>query len=248
MGRTDGRFKGAPIIATGNRAGPGSEPVRIFLVDDHPVVRAGLAAGLGTCPDFRLVGQAGTLADATEAVLRLEPDVVVLDLLLPDGDGLQLVGRLTAAGSRARVLVYTQWDEATAFMRSLAAGARGVVSKQAGLETVAEAIRVVAAGHLFLTGNAAEQLVSGVRAPVPPAAASGPTLSPRERAVVRGVALGFTSAQIAEEMGLSPKTVETYRARAMQKLGVTSRRAMVQAALALGILSGSETPELKPDH
>ncbi|CAB1127674.1 Oxygen regulatory protein NreC [Candidatus Hydrogenisulfobacillus filiaventi] len=242
-------MEGEATIATGNQSGPESGPVRIFLVDDHPVVRAGLAAGLGTCPDFQLVGQAGTLAEATEAVLRLNPDVVVLDILLPDGDGLQLPGRLQAAGSKARVLVYTQWDEASALMRSLAAGARGVLSKAAALPTVAEAIRVVAAGHLFLTGAAAEQLLSGVRASAPPSQpAGGPTLSPRERAVVRGVALGFTSAQIAEEMGLSPKTVETYRARAMQKLGATSRRAMVQAALALGILSGSEDAEVKPER
>lgn len=212
-------------------------PIRLLLADDHGVVRAGLRALLESQPDFRVVGEAADGPSAVELARRHVPDVVVADLSMPGG-GLETIREITSLSLPTRVLVLTVHAEERYLLPVLEAGGSGYVRKSSAHTDLLDAIRTVARGEVFLDPAATKTLLRGYlgRVRTGEELDLGELLSDREREVVRLTAEGHTALQAAEILSLSPKTVETYRHRAMQKLGLTTRAELVRYALRAGLL------------
>jgi two-component system response regulator NreC len=216
-------------------------PIRILLADDHGVVRAGLRALLDAQPDMQVVGEAEDGPRAVDLTRRYVPAVVVADLSMPGG-GLETIREITALDLPSRVLVLTVHAEERYLLPVLEAGGSGYVRKSSAHTDLLDAIRTVARGEVFLDPAATKTLLRGYLGRVRSGEESdlGELLSEREREVVRLTAEGYTAQQAAEILALSPKTVETYRHRAMQKLGLTNRAELVHYALRAGLLAAEE--------
>lgn len=219
-------------------------PIRVLLVDDHAVLRAGLRALLGGEPGIEVVGDAGTGEEGVEKAAALLPDVVVMDLTMPGMGGLEATRAVLARCPATRVLILTVHAEAEYLLPVLEAGAGGYVTKHSADRELVEAIRVVARGDVFLYPSAARLLARSLRGG--PAPARGGTggdplgvLSAREKEVMVLTAEGFSSAEIGERLSLSHKTVETYRQRMMDKLHLTHRSELIRLALREGVLSAA---------
>ncbi len=209
---------------------------RIFLADDHAVVREGLKALINAQPGMTVVGEAGDGLSACEQVAVLRPDVVVMDVSMPGLTGSQATARLKQECPAVRVLALTVHEDKGYIRQLLAAGAAGYVLKRAAPEELIHAIRVVAAGKVYLDPDMAGKVVGGfVRQPAA-GSTSGGELSERETEVAQQTAAGYSNKEIAAHMVLSIKTVETYRARAMEKLGLQSRSDLVRYAVQQGWL------------
>ena len=214
-----------------------AETIRILLVDDHPVLRSGLEALLGLEDDVQVVGHASTGEEAVEKARLLRPDVVVMDLTMPVMDGLEATKRIMALELGARVLVLTSQTEEDFLLPVLEAGASGFVRKTSADTDLLTAIRAVAEGEVFLYPSATRLLLRQYRHAEEKGAASPiEKLSDREREVLALTAEGYSSAEIGKKLFLSPKTVDTYRARLMQKLGLSHRSDLVRLALQTGLL------------
>jgi len=212
-------------------------PIRILLADDHAVLRGGLKALLSLEPDLDVVGEAGTGEEAVERAKQLQPDVVVMDLEMPGAGGLEATRAVTGLGLRTRVLVLTSLAEEDNLLAVLEAGGSGYVHKSSADRDLLEAIRTVARDEVFLYPRAAKLLLQGYkRAEEKGEASPLEELSGREREVLALAAEGFSSAEIGKKLFLSPKTVDTYRARLMQKLGLSHRSELVRFALQTGLL------------
>lgn len=220
---------------------PSPTPIRILLADDHGVVRAGLRALLESQPDLRVVAEAADGPSAVTLTRQLVPAVVVADLSMPGG-GLETIRQITGLGLPSRVLVLTVHAEERYLLPVLEAGGSGYVRKASAHTDLLAAIRTVARGEVFLDPAATKTLLRGYLGRVRSGDELdlGEVLSEREREVVRLTAEGHTAQQAAEILSLSPKTVETYRHRAMQKLGLTNRAELVRYALRAGMLSTDE--------
>ncbi len=220
---------------------PAPAPIRILLADDHGVVRAGLRALLESQPDLRVVAEAADGPSAVILTRQLVPAVVVADLSMPGG-GLETIRQITGLGLPSRVLVLTVHAEERYLLPVLEAGGSGYVRKASAHTDLLDAIRTVARGEVFLDPAATKTLLRGYLGRVRSGDELdlGEVLSEREREVVRLTAEGHTAQQAAEILSLSPKTVETYRHRAMQKLGLTNRAELVRYALRAGMLSTDE--------
>lgn len=210
--------------------------IRILLVDDHAVLRAGLRMLLDAQKDMTVLGEAGDGSEAMTLASSLKPDVILLDLSMPGLGGLDALPALRKAVPSARILVLTMHDDESYLKQALRGGAAGYVLKKAADSELLSAVRAVAKGEVYVHPSLTRVLVEELL-PESPAADPWDTLSEREREVLIGVARGLTSAQIAERLNLSPKTVETYRARGMEKLGLRSRAALIQFALAHHLLA-----------
>jgi DNA-binding NarL/FixJ family response regulator len=210
--------------------------LRLLLVDDHAVVREGLRSLLGTDSRFEIVGEAADGLTAISAVERLLPDVVVMDVSLPGMNGAQVTRRLKETQPAVRTLALTVHEEG-GYLRSLMdAGAAGYVLKRSAASELLRAIEVVGEGGTYLDSSIAGQLVSKLgqrRTALAPSSA----LSEREREVVRYVAHGYSNKEIAAKLDVSVKTVETYRYRATEKLGLHSRADLVRYAIDQGWLA-----------
>lgn len=213
---------------------------RVLLADDHAVLRAGLRMLLSAQPDIEVVGEA---ADATEAIEKagaLQPDIVLLDLTMPGTPGLEALGQIMEKAPATRVLILTMHDDEAYLRQALQAGASGYVLKKAADTDLISAIRAVQRGEVYIYSSMTRALLAdvlpGSATVETPETDSFERLSERERQVLRLVALGHTNQQIADMLYLSVKTVETYRARAMDKLGLRSRAALVRYALERGLL------------
>jgi DNA-binding NarL/FixJ family response regulator len=207
-----------------------SVTLRLLVVDDHPVVRAGLVAMLGEEPDFDVVGEA---ADGSEAVARaaeLRPDVVLMDLRMPGRDGAEATARLWERGGPP-VLVLTTYDTDADIVRAVEAGAMGYLLKDAPRAVLADAVRAAARGETVLAPPVVARLASRLRS-----ASSGPELTPREVEVLGCVARGLSNAEVGRELFIGEATVKTHLLRAFEKLGVTDRTAAVTAAYRLGVI------------
>jgi two-component system response regulator NreC len=226
---------------TARPADGAAPPIRLLLADDHGVVRAGLRALLDAQPDMQVVAEAEDGPRAVELTRRYEPAVVVADLSMPGG-GLETIREITALGLPSRVLVLTVHAEERYLLPVLEAGGSGYVRKSSAHTDLLDAIRTVARGEVFLDPAATKTLLRGYLGRVRSGEESdlGELLSEREREVVRLTAEGYTAQQAAEILALSPKTVETYRHRAMQKLGLTNRAELVHYALRAGLLAAEE--------
>jgi DNA-binding NarL/FixJ family response regulator len=214
-----------------------STPIRVVLVDDHPILRAGIAALLEYEKDLDVVGQASTGEEAIERVRTLRPDVVVMDIDMPGMGGLEATREVAALGLGARVLVLTSHAEADYLLPVLEAGGSGYVQKTRADDDLIAAIRVVARDEVFLYPSASKLLLRGFREAEEKGEASPlEELSAREREVLVLAAEGYSSNEIGKKLFLSPKTVDTYRARLMQKLGISHRSELVRFALKAGLL------------
>jgi len=221
-------------------------PIRVLLVDDHPIFRAGLRALLESQPDVRVIGEAGNGAEAIARANELRPDIILLDISMPDVDGLEALRRMQADHVPGRVLVLTMHAENEYLFQVLESGGYGYVLKQ-GVDTdLFTAIRTVAAGDIFLYPSATALLLSRYReqkrAMEDTADDNHPDgLSDREREVLSLTAQGYSGQEIGDRLALSAKTVETYRTRVMRKLNLRHRSDLVRYALRVGLLQPEES-------
>ncbi|MFI1992187.1 response regulator [Actinoplanes sp. NPDC020271] len=199
--------------------------IRILLVDDHPVVRMGLRGMLDAEPDLTVIGEASDGAEGTEIALRERPDIVLMDLRMPGGDGVEATGRILAAARDVKVMVLTTYESDRDILRAIEAGASGYLLKDASPAELADAVRAAARGETVLAPSVASTLVRQVRSPAPPA------LSARETEVLRLVAAGLTNAEIGKRLFISEATVKTHLLRVFNKLDVADRTAAVTTAM-----------------
>lgn len=204
--------------------------IRILLADDHPVVREGLRGMLSAEPDLVIVGEAASGAEAVALCLARCPDVVLMDLRMPDGDGAGAIGQITAKRGDVRIIVLTTYDTDADILRAVEAGAAGYLLKDTPRADLLRSIRAAARGETVLAPVVAGRLVSRVRAPAPEA------LSTRETEVLALVSRGLTNVQIGRALFVSEATVKTHLMRACAKLGVTGRTAAVTKAMEIGAL------------
>jgi len=205
--------------------------IHVVVADDHAVVRAGVRAVLASEPDLSLVAEAGDAAGAMAEVLAHRPEVLLLDWTLP-GDGRAVLAQVRAEAPRTRVCVLSMHQDGATVREALGGGALGYVVKGAGIEGLVVALRSVAAGNRFLDSAAETGLAAGPE----PEDDEWERLTPRERLVLRRVAEGRTNREIATELSLSPKTVDTHRTNLMRKLGVHDAQALARFAVRRGLL------------
>jgi two-component system response regulator NreC len=211
--------------------------IRILLVDDHQLMRAGVRMVLQAEPDMEVVGEADSGGDGVRMAMELLPDVVLMDLSMPGMGGLEATRRITAAETGARLLVLTMHAEEEFLLPVLEAGGSGYVTKHTADTDLVAAVRVVARGDVFLYPSAAAVLTRSLRAPTRTAVDDpAELLSPREREVLALTAEGYSSTEIGDRLHLSHKTVETYRQRLMDKLNLHHRSELVRFALTRGLL------------
>ena len=215
--------------------------LRVILADDHGVLRAGLRALLQGQAGFDVVGEAESSDEVVQLAVDLQPDVAVVDVRMPGG-GIEATRRINEAVPNVAVLVLSQYDDPAYLHEALAAGASGYALKRSSGAELVDAICTVARGETYLHPALARVLVAETIGPKRRAGAPlREALSEREAQVLRLVALGHTSQHIAEQLYLSIRTVETYKARAMDKLGLRGRAEVVQYALESGLLQQGET-------
>jgi DNA-binding NarL/FixJ family response regulator len=208
-------------------------PIRAVVVEDHPVYRDGLELALGQSPDIELVGSAGTLLEAHELMRSHEVDVVLLDVGLPDGSGLDLISTLRARRSETAIVVLTMNDDPEVILSAVRAGARGYLLKGAGRDEIVDGVRRAASGGAVFNKGAADVVIQAVHADPAPAARAGLTL--REIDVLRLVADGLGNAVIAQRLGVSAKTVRNQVSAILTKLGVPDRLAAGEWARSSGL-------------
>jgi two-component system response regulator NreC len=220
------------------------ENIRVLIVDDHAIVRTGLRLLISGQPDMIVVGEAGSTQEGIEAAERLSPDVALFDLSLPGEGGIEAIRWLRRTRPRVRTVALTMHDDA-AYLRSvLSAGGSGYVVKRAADTELLAAIRAVSNGRTFISpllerpedGESPEPPLANELAAAGTAETALERLSARERQVLVLLAHGHTHAEMAEQLGISIKTVETHRARLSEKLGLKSRADLVRLALEAGLL------------
>jgi DNA-binding NarL/FixJ family response regulator len=211
-------------------------PTTVLLADDHAVVRDGLRALLEDGHDLQIIGVAGNGREAVNEAHRLHPDVVIMDIAMPDLDGVEATRRIVEKCPDTRVVILSMYLSAEHIHRALQAGAQGYVLKESAGDEVVEAIRAVRAGKRYLSHRITETVIDDYLR-------EGDKLSPldslslRERDVLQMVVEGRTNAVIAQSLSLSPKTVETYRARIMRKLKVHDTVELVKFAMRHGLIT-----------
>jgi two-component system response regulator NreC len=211
--------------------------VRVFVVDDHGILRGGLRALINLQPDMQVIGEAATGPDAQIGIKASAPDVVLMDISMPGGGGLEAIAAVRRSRPKTRIVVLTFHDELGYVRAAGKAGAVGYVVKRAADTELLAAIRAVAQGRTFMDASIALELGPPPRPNDSAHARATVRLTDREMQVMRRVAEGFTNAETAEELQLGIKSVETYRARVMKRLGLASRSALVRYALACGVLA-----------
>lgn len=224
MSRTSGRHdvRGTPL-----------QPLRVVIVDDHPIVRMGLTALIDHEPGMSVCGTSDSVAGGLARIHQEKPDVAIVDLTLGLDNGLELVKALAAAASDARVLVFSMHDELLHAERALRAGAHGYVMKDQAARYLLDAIRAVASGKTYVSQEVSDRIVArfgtrGGRAPNVPASDG---LTDREREVFALFGRGMSTRAIAEHLRLSVKTVETHNARIKDKLGLKTGNELLRAAI-----------------
>jgi DNA-binding NarL/FixJ family response regulator len=210
--------------------------IRVLLADDHAVVREGLKALINAQPGMKVVGEAIDGPAAVNLTAELDPDVVVVDISMPGLSGAQVTERLRQARPDRKVLALTVHEDKAYLRQLLGAGAAGYVLKRAAASELVQAIRAVAAGGTYLDPTMAGSVVDNFVRPASGGDAPEVELSDRESEVVRLIALGYSNKEIAAQLKLSVKTVETYKTRSMEKLGMRSRVDIVQYASKRGWL------------
>lgn len=205
-------------------------PISILVVDDHPVVRAGLVGLLSSEPDFKVLGEAGNGAEALTLVEQLLPNVVLMDLRMPQLDGVSAIRQIRSRYSKVQVLVLTTYDTDSEIVRAIEAGATGYLMKDVPREELFRAVRLCSKGESVLAPPIAARLLGRMRSP------GEENLSMRELEVLGLVAKGYSNKEVARSLKISEATVKTHLLHAFAKLGVDDRTAAVTVALERGIL------------
>jgi DNA-binding NarL/FixJ family response regulator len=219
-----------------------SDSIRVVVADDHTVVRAGIKAVLNTAKDIDVVGEAKDGAEAIAVALRFHPDVVVMDLSMPGMDGAAATRELAQKLPESRVLILTMHAEDEQLVPLLEAGASGYLIKSSADRELLDAVRAVARGDVYVRPSAARVLAKELtkKDPHEQDRERYGRLTVRERDVLRLTAEGYTAPEIGERLFISPKTVDTYKQRINEKLGLSHRSEYVQFALRLGLLAVAE--------
>ena len=219
---------------------PTQPVVRLLLVDDHPIVRAGLRMLFQSDPSLQIVGEVDSGAAAVEAVALLKPDVVIMDVAMPGMNGIEATRRIKAAYPETAVLALTMHEDEQYFFEMLNAGASGYIPKRAAPDDLVSAIKVVAEGNVFLYSTLARFLVKDMVERNTTASEIGADiLTPREREVLTYIAEGSTTREIAEALVISTKTVERHRENIMAKLDMHNRVELVKYAIKKGLIAAS---------
>lgn len=225
--------------------------IKLMLVDDHEVVRTGLRSFLETQPDFKVIAEAGNGLEALEKAKDAQPDIVLMDITMPDMDGIETTQQLKGLYPECQILVLTVHTDKQYFMKMLEAGASGYITKQAAADELVAAIQAVSAGHVYLQPALARWLLEDYQRlakNVPSLSTEESTeknndavdlaiLSERERQVLELVGEGLNNHDIGEKLGLSPKTIARHRERIMKKLNMHSRTELVKFAIRTGLIS-----------
>jgi len=213
-----------------------SEPIKILLADDHALFRAGLKSLLESESRFEVVGEAADGEEAISMVQEIRPDIVVMDLSMPRTNGLEATRRIAALGYDTKVLVLTVHAEEEYLVPVVEAGASGYLTKSSADTELIEALKVISRGEVYLPPKATTLLLKQYTAAGGEDEPRLEDLSPREKEVLALTAEGFSSREIGKKLYISPKTVDTYRSRIMEKLGLTHRSELVRFALKVGLL------------
>lgn len=220
--------------------------IRLMLVDDHQVVRTGLKSFLQTQPDFEVVAEAGTGQEAITLALETRPDIIIMDISMPEMDGLEATRQLKEKWPQVTVLALTVHEDKFYFMKMLEAGASGYITKQAASDELVQAVHSVANGNIYLQPALAHWLLEDYQHLVGSRSSEKPeegdavgldALSARERGVLEMVAQGLGNYEIGEKLGLSHKTIARHRERIMRKLNMHSRTELVKFAIRTGVIS-----------
>ena len=218
--------------------------IRVLIADDHAVLRAGLSILLNTQADMEVIGEAGNSDEAVSKTIELVPDVLLLDITMPGPGGIDVIRRVKAAELPVAILVLTMHEDEGYFREALKAGALGYIPKKAAETELISAIRMVHRGEVFLypslTKNLVKELIYGGALDKGVESDSYDRLSQREKELLPLVAQGYTNQQIADRLFLSVKTVETYKARMMEKLDLHGRVELVRYALQRDMLNGEQ--------
>jgi DNA-binding NarL/FixJ family response regulator len=216
-----------------------ADVIKVVLADDHAVVRAGVKAVLSGAKDIQVIGEASNGKEAISAVDRLRPDVIVMDLSMGEMDGITATKELVAKETKTKILILTMHAEDAYLVKVLEAGASGYLVKSAADRELVDAVRSVAHGDMYMQPSATRALAKGIQRKSEHAdeREKYEKLTDRERDVLRYVAGGFSAPEIGEKLFISPKTVDTYKQRINEKLGLAHRSDYVEFALKLGLLS-----------
>ena len=209
-------------------------PIRVVLVDDHAIVREGLSSMLSTQPDIRIVGEAGTGAEAVALIERTQPDVVLLDLEMPDMNGVGVLEQTRKCTPTPRVLILTAYGSDERILEAVRAGAKGYLLKEAGLSEVLHTVRIIANGGSLLEPAITERLLRSMEQLLrdeKKQEAAKELLTQRERDILTYIARGFSNKAIASEIHLAERTIKFYATIIFEKLGVTNRAEAVARAL-----------------
>jgi DNA-binding NarL/FixJ family response regulator len=213
-------------MSTANDGATDAKAIRVLLVDDHQLVRDGLHSRLGETPGIEVVGEAGTGQEALALAASLQPDLVLLDIGLPDMSGLDVAAKLGEVAPGTRALMLSMYDNREYVLSALRAGAAGYVLKDATSKEIIAAIRAVAAGASYCSASLTTALATGGSEP--------PTLTEREREILILVAKGNSNKRIAQQLDVSVRTVETHRLNLRKKLGIETPAGLIRYALQQG--------------
>jgi DNA-binding NarL/FixJ family response regulator len=213
---------------------------RVFVVDDHPIVRQGLALLINQEPDLTVCGEAEEAESILSSIAQLEPDIIVLDISLPGSDGIEALKAIRSNHADLPVLILSMHDESIYAERALRAGANGYIMKQEATDTVLVALRRILAGEVYISDRATSKMLQRIVArPATRQRTSVASLSDRELEVFRLIGSGLGTREIAEKLQLSAKTVESYQAHIKKKLSLPTARALVQRAIEWKISEGT---------
>lgn len=214
-----------------------AEPIRILIADDHTIVRSGVRLLLEAEPDMVVVGEALNGKQAVELAEQLSPTLILMDISMPELDGLEATRQIKERWPDIQILVLTMHRSDEYFFEVLKAGASGYILKAANTEELVHAVRVTAQGDVFLYPSMAKRLLSGYLSRLDDAS-DDVSLSPREKEILRLLAEGFTNREIADKLVVSPSTIHSHRNNLMRKLGFSNRRDLIQYARQRGLITG----------
>ncbi|NUR31597.1 MAG: response regulator transcription factor [Catenulispora sp.] len=229
----------------GDDTGPGRQPIRVILADDQPLIRSGLRVLINDAPDIVVVGEAGTGAEAVKLAAAHRPDIAVMDIRMPEMDGIEATRRITDATDATRVVMLTTFDDDEYVYSALRAGASGFLVKDMALDSILDAVRVVASGDALIAPSVTRRLIAEFAVRPEPARARGVDdtllsgVTEREREVLTLVGRGMSNSEIAEELFISAATAKAHVARLFTKLGARDRVQLVITAYEAGLVSPS---------